>query len=83
MSDNNRIVYAPFTSDQVDALNAYQSFSEHGWTCPWHDQSYLLIATQGGFRCQVVACEFIQVWAPAHMAGARTPSEIPNPRRGG
>ena len=76
---------APWTAEQVDALNDYQRNGHfHPFTCGGdrnndeHRAAYLsrgdrdhglLIATQAGWRCP--ACDYQQSWAHAFMfAGA-------------
>lgn len=60
---------APWTADQVDALNALQrSGAFHPFTCPGHDGrgDRTLVATRGGWICP--HCEYTQDWAHEQMA---------------
>lgn len=58
----NRIVYAPFSDNQVIALNNYQN-SDHPLLCREHAWKGVLVATRAGWYCPVPGCEFIQLWA--------------------
>ena len=53
------IVYAPFTSEQVESLNAYQSSGAfHPYTC---DCGRVLRAVPAGLECPW--CRRVQAWA--------------------
>ena len=59
-------IYAPFTADQVDALNLRQANEMlHPYTCEqWHgepDQRRNLVATTRGWICRY--CDYTQNWA--------------------
>ena len=63
------MITAPWTKEQVDALNAFQRDSRaHPFTCPNdHGQAdRTLIANEGGWYCQ--HCDYTQDWAHAFMA---------------
>ncbi len=75
------IVWAPFTAEQVEALNAYQVDGwMHPFTCgPCRDtlgtitpdgalDDRLLVATVDGWVCPT--CDYTQNWAHAFMADA-------------
>ena len=61
MSD---LITAPWTEEQVAALNDYQ---RGGWMHPFtcHDNA-VLVATAAGWTC--LSCDFTQDWAHAFMA---------------
>lgn len=71
-------VYAPFTDDQVNSLNAYQVAGVmHPFTCGnrsershvWRDGDGdlgLLMATPAGWTCP--QCDYTQDWAHGFMA---------------
>ena len=60
-------IHAPFTQDQVDALNTYQGLGYvHGYTC--EKRSTPLVATLEGWRCEDKDCEYTQDWAHASHA---------------
>lgn len=62
-------IKAPWTPEQVDALNAYQQLGYvHEFTCPGHDGggSRVLIAEADGWHCP--SCDYIQDWAHDAMA---------------
>jgi hypothetical protein len=65
------IVRAPWTLNQVDALNRFQQRSDiHPFTCP-HDHgsnSRILIATINGWICP--NCDYTQVWTHGMMLEA-------------
>lgn len=59
---------APWTWDQVQALNLVQhAGSFHGYTCP-HHSTHLLYATAEGWICPLAACDYTQTWCSAYMA---------------
>src|SRR5690606_12352281 len=73
------IIKAPFTPEQVDALNDWQtSGAFHPFTCgtpmKHHhpDNNSVLIATENGWIC--TSCDYIQDWAHDFMA-----QPLPNP----
>lgn len=56
------IVQAPFTPEQMDALNAYQSRGDfHPYTCGSATCRTALVATEGAWRCP--ECSYVQGWA--------------------
>lgn len=60
-------VFAPFTPDQVESLNACQRLSGlHPFTCP-HDRA-MLAAQSTGWVCTMERCTFTQNWAWSYMA---------------
>lgn len=66
MSDD--FIHAPFSSEQVDALNKFQRLGYvHEFTCPNHhgDADRALFATVGGWRCP--HCDYSQDWAHPAM----------------
>lgn len=68
-------IIAPFTSNQVDALNAFQRLGYvHPFTCPGHKSAgdRNLVATRGGWIC--CHCDYRQTWA---HAGILNPPDDP------
>ncbi|MFB7162295.1 hypothetical protein [Streptomyces sp. NPDC056242] len=65
------IINAPWTSEQVDALNRYQQAGRmHPFTCGalhTSGQSPVLNATDSGWICPDPTCEYTQDWAHASM----------------
>ncbi|MDB5185046.1 MAG: hypothetical protein JWN38_854 [Candidatus Saccharibacteria bacterium] len=73
-------IRAPFSSEQVAALNIYQTDGIfHPFTCGndvLHDaqaadgqeQEWLLVATPEGWTCSSEACDYTQEWAWDFMA---------------
>jgi hypothetical protein len=62
-------IKAPWTPEQVAALNAYQALGYvHEFTCPGHDGdgSRVLVATGAGWICP--SCDYTQDWAHDAMA---------------
>lgn len=76
----NRIVYAPFSDDQILALNRHQTGSRP-ILCPEHAWNGVLVAMMGGWRCPVAGCTFMQLWALG--AQFTEPRTAPRQRRGG
>jgi len=80
MSDGDTIdkVYAPFTAEQVQHLNAFQADGlMHPFTCPkaarpdedpYHSVESVLVATTDGWVCPVDGCTYTQDWAHSFMA---------------
>ncbi|MGW5636472.1 hypothetical protein [Streptomyces sp. NPDC003832] len=65
-------IRAPWTPEQVTALNEFQHRGGmHPFTCghehPAHPNA-ILEATANGWRCYVLDCEYTQDWAHAFMA---------------
>lgn len=68
MSDSDK-VHAPFTPDQVHALNEYQIDGYfHPFTCPNRKDHMpgILVATEAGWVCST--CEYTQDWCLEFMA---------------
>lgn len=65
-------IRAPFTPEQVKALNGYQETGQfHPFTCgsPSHlYHSPVLVAHEDGWHCPEEACGYRQAWALAFMA---------------
>jgi len=62
-------IYAPFTPEQVAALNRWQQRGDfHPFTCPHRvdGEAINLVAEPGGWRCP--ACDYRQDWAHDFMA---------------
>lgn len=58
-------IIAPWTPEQVDSLNAYQtSGAFHPYTCVTHSDEPL-VATPAGWTCP--CCSYRQDWALASM----------------
>ncbi|MFZ3592279.1 hypothetical protein [Streptomyces sp. BH104] len=73
-------IRAPWTSEQVDALNGFQQTGGmHPFTCgtEHHVQSPVLDATHSGWICPDPSCDYTQDWAHAFMAD---PAEWPVPQ---
>jgi hypothetical protein len=71
-------VFAPWTPEQVEALNAYQKLGYvHEFTCHFDhgEKSRVLVATEDGWHCP--SCDYKQLWAHAHMADKA--KHLPNP----
>ena len=65
---------APWTPDQVDALNEYQRAGWfHPYTCAKRDEhpgnEGVLIATPDGWVCPVESCDYTQTWAHNFAVG--------------
>lgn len=72
-----RVTIAPWTQEEVDALNAFQTSGRmHPFTCPDRNSTYtphsddlgdvgVLVATPEGFRCP--DCGYGQSWAHLFM----------------
>jgi hypothetical protein len=60
-------IIAPWTPEQVDALNAFQRYDfRHPFTCPnEHRGDRTLIATRHGWLCP--HCDYTQYWAYKFM----------------
>lgn len=70
MPDNTTIC-APWTPEQVDALNQFQSGGGmHPFTCgnDHHGTHMVLIARSDGWYCSQPPCDYRQSWAHAFMA---------------
>src|SRR5262245_38823434 len=67
-------IHAPFTDDQIAALNRWQGYGYvHEFTCPnEHPGSRVLIAERNGWHCP--CCDYRQTWAFEGML-----DEIPPP----
>jgi fido (protein-threonine AMPylation protein) len=58
---------APFTPEQVQALNEYQEkLCFHPFTCGNGSHHRILVATPDGWVCR--DCDYTQNWAHAFMA---------------
>lgn len=70
-----KAVYAPFDKQQCLSLNEYQFNNDglfHEFTCAngyldWHPQT-ILVATESGWQCPIVMCDYFQLWAWDFMA---------------
>lgn len=68
-------ITAPFTAEQVDALNRWQHYGfSHEFTCPndvSHDEAgRILVATTSGWHCPW--CGYTQNWAHDFMLEKQT-----------
>jgi hypothetical protein len=67
-------ITAPWTDEQVTALNRYQDAGEvHPFTCGnlhADSRSPVLLATPNGWRCPNPTCDYQQDWAHDFMATA-------------
>ena len=67
----DNVVFAPWTQEQVDALNRWQGCGwVHPFTCGKNDHGYLnsqrtLVATKNGWVCP--NCDYTQDWAHDFM----------------
>lgn len=65
-------IRAPWSSEQVDALNRFQQEGGmHPFTCGYEHPAHpnpILQATRNGWRCYVTGCDYEQDWAHAFMA---------------
>jgi hypothetical protein len=66
-------VTAPFTAEQVQILNLFQSSGAmHPFTCGRRsehpDNEGILSATEDGWHCPVEECQYTQSWAHWFMA---------------
>lgn len=66
-------IVAPWTKEQVDGLNWYQSSGlMQPFTCGLrHELSQTLVAEVDGWHCPDDRCEYTQAWAHAFMADRR------------
>lgn len=66
----SEVVTAPFTTEQVESLNGYQSSGVmHEFTCGNGGHSHgRLRATSDGWVCDFEGCDYTQDWAHAFMA---------------
>lgn len=65
MSDDK--IRAPFTDEQIEALNAFQECRcYHPFTCGNDSRHRDLIATKDGWIC--LDCDYTQQWAHGFMA---------------
>lgn len=72
------IIRAPWTKEQVDALNRFQRLGfVHEFTCPEPHEDRTLVATPHGWRCLI--CGYTQDWAHESMLHI---TEADNPMRG-
>jgi hypothetical protein len=67
------IIHAPFTDEQVEALNRFQARPDaHPFTCGndarRHDRQVNLVATNEGWVCSDSGCSYTQNWAHAATA---------------
>lgn len=72
---SNDRINAPWTAQQVDALNRFQrSGVFHEFTCPGHGHGdRTLVATRSGWIC--CHCDYRQYWAHAAMLMLETKEE--------
>jgi hypothetical protein len=60
-------IEAPFTPEQVEALNAWQELGfVHPFTCGTCSND--LVAREEGWYCPTDGCGFTQSWAESYMA---------------
>jgi len=64
---NENLIFAPFTPEQVSALNRWQASSYvHPFTCPDnHQGDRNLVAREDGWHCPT--CSYQQSWAHRGM----------------
>jgi len=65
INQTDSVVRAPWTDEQVNALNAWQHRHDfHGYTCGVdHEEHQLLVATPDGWECPLESCNYWQDWA--------------------
>lgn len=78
------LLYAPWTPEQVDALNEFQRLRVmHPFTCGWRSEhpehEGVLEAREGGWSCPAEGCQYTQNWAHPFMAD---PEQWPKPFQG-
>jgi hypothetical protein len=73
---NEGKITAPWTPEQVAALNRYQHSGWHPFTCPCSSEphEFVLFATSDGWICK--GCNYTQNWAWDYMA-----EDIPSPQK--
>jgi len=79
-TETARVIRAPWTSEQVDALNAFQERGGmHPFTCgaEAHPVHLVLLAHRDGWRCSDPACGYRQDWAHAFMADPQAWPKFP------
>jgi hypothetical protein len=68
------MIQAPWTDEQVAALNGYQRAGVmHPFTCGYRDDHYavdpgILVAKPSGWFCPYKGCDYEQTWAHGFMA---------------
>lgn len=80
MTDKWVRVEAPFTPEQVMALNRYQLHGIfHPFTCPRveHDETIKLIAGEEGWSCASQTCDYTQDWTWSASLRAGVCREVP------
>lgn len=78
MEDNKYpdLVYAPWTEEQVTALNRYQANPyRHPYTCGNEHVKTVLVATISGWDCPFCH-QWVQNWASNFLFQEPTPEEI-------
>jgi len=62
-------VIAPWTTEEVKALNQYQKLNPtHAFICSeQHDKESVLVATEDGWICPIVGCYYARDWAEDFM----------------
>jgi hypothetical protein len=78
---NTDLIYAPWTDEQVTALNGFQHHGRmHPFTCgAVHSsgRSPILVATPAEWICPDPSCDYAQDWAHAFMADPAAPVAAP------
>lgn len=75
---NDQLVQAPWTTSQVDNLNAYQAAGYfHPFTCGRRNEHRedpgVLVATVDGWHCPADGCSYAQSWAHGFMTDPPAP----------
>lgn len=70
-------IHAPWTPEQVDAINRYQTFADQPLICSrtrdlHQGHRVVLIARRDGMHCSDPACDYRQGWVLDYMAKRRT-----------
>jgi hypothetical protein len=72
-AEDDGLIRAPWTDEQVQRLNAWQELPYvHEYTCGV-DSSHSLVATTGGWVCMVDDCPYTQHWALSLSAEEHQP----------
>lgn len=81
------LLLAPWTPEQVAALNAYQRCGQmHPFTCGKRDRhrstnAGVLVAVEHGWTCPALGCDYRQNWAHPFMATGPWPRPTIGPWR--
>jgi len=72
LRNDDDLKHAPWTPEQVEALNKFQHSGRfHPFTCGKrsdHNNNDILVATPAGWVCPYPGCDYTQGWAHDFMA---------------